>query len=286
MSCVKVCAEIGGNHKGSMKIAKDMIGILANYCGVDIVKFQKRNNKELLTEHEYNMPHPNPENSYGETYGEHRESLEFSQEQHAELKKHCEDNAIEYSCSVWDITSAREIIQLKPKYLKIPSAKNNNFELLSFVCDNFKGEIHISLGMATRKEIDSLYDFLLIDKNRIYDTIFYHCVSDYPVKLNNVYLKEIQRIKECYPSIKGLGFSGHHENYNIDNMVVCLDVQYIERHFTLNKNWKGTDHIASLEPDEMKNLVKNIKDSQSVWKYKNKELLDCELEQRQKLKGL
>jgi sialic acid synthase len=283
---LKVIAEIGGNHKGSMKIAKNMIDMLANFCGVDVVKFQKRNNKELLTEKEYNTPHPNPENSYAETYGEHRDALEFTKEQHAELKAYCEENGVIYSCSVWDLTSAKEIIELNPKYIKIPSAMNNNFELLNYVCDNFPGEIHISLGMTTKEEINKLHDFLLIDKSRLNDTIFYHCISDYPVKINNVCLQEIERIEKSYPGIKGVGFSGHHEGYNIDNLVICYGIQYIERHFTINKNWKGTDHIASLEPEEMRALVKNIKDSQAVWKHKNKEILDCEIEQRQKLKKI
>jgi len=281
---VNIIAEIGCNHKGSMSIAKNMILVLANYCGVNIVKFQKRNNQELLTPEEYNTPHPNPENSYARTYGEHRDALEFTKEQHAELKKHCEDNAIDYSCSVWDLTSAKDIIELKPKFIKVPSAKNNNYELLNYICDNFFGEIHISLGMTTKEESFLLYNFL-VEKKRIQDIVLYSCTSDYPVKLNNIYLAEVKNIVKYYAGIKAVGFSGHHEGYNIDNLIVSVpEVEYIERHFTLNKNWKGTDHIASLEPEEMRSLVKNIKDSELAWKTKNKDILDCELEQRKKLK--
>jgi sialic acid synthase len=281
---MKIVAEIGCNHKGSMTIARNMIMVLANYCGVNIVKFQKRNNRELLTDAEYNSPHPNPENSYARTYGEHRDALEFTKEQHAELKKFCEEIDIDYSCSVWDITSAKDIIELQPKFIKIPSAKNNNYELINYICDNFKGEIHISTGMTTYKELDTLYYFL-IEKKRLNDVVLYNCVSDYPVKLSNVCLAEIKKTIKNYPGVKDFGFSGHHEGYSIDNMVVCVpEVKYIERHFTLNKNWKGTDHIASLEPDEMRALVKNIKDSETAWKLKDKDILDCELEQRKKLK--
>jgi N-acetylneuraminate synthase len=114
----RIIAEAGCNHKGDMEIAKELIKIAAIYCKADIVKFQKRNNKELLTEEQYNAPHPNPCNSYGDTYGEHREFLEFSVEQHAELKKWCEEYGIAYSTSVWDLTSAKEIASLNPELIK------------------------------------------------------------------------------------------------------------------------------------------------------------------------
>ena len=107
-----VIAEIGCNHKGEMEIAKELIKIAKIFCNADAVKFQKRNNVELLTEEQYNAPHPNPANSYGETYGAHREYLEFDVRQHAELKAYCEEIGIVYSTSVWDTTSAKEITSL------------------------------------------------------------------------------------------------------------------------------------------------------------------------------
>jgi N-acetylneuraminate synthase len=105
-----VIAEIGCNHKGDMEIAKELIKIAKIFCNADAVKFQKRNNVELLTEEQYNAPHPNPANSYGDTYGAHREYLEFDVNQHAVLKAYCEEIGIEYSTSVWDTTSAKEKI--------------------------------------------------------------------------------------------------------------------------------------------------------------------------------
>lgn len=282
---MKIIAELCGNHKGSIQIAKKMIETAANYCGVDIIKFQKRNNRELLTEEEYNKPHPNPENSYGDTYGEHRESLEFSIEDHKELKTYCEEFGIEYSCSVWDLTSAKEIISLSPRFLKIPSAKNNNYELLEYVYDNFKGEVHISLGMTSNKEQENLYKFIS-DKKSLARTIIYHCISDYPVKYSDICLREIDNLKDKWELAKGIGFSGHHEGYSIDNIAVTFGCLYLERHFTLNKNWRGTDQMASLEPDEMRELVRNIRNTQAAWKYKNKDILDCEISQRKKLKKL
>ena len=102
----------------------------ATYCKADVVKFQKRCNHELLTPEEYNAPHPHPENSYGKTYGEHRDFLEFTLEQHRQLQEWCNEFGIAYSTSVWDITSAKEICTLKPNLIKVPSACNLNKRLL------------------------------------------------------------------------------------------------------------------------------------------------------------
>ena len=129
---VQIIAEIGCNHKGQLDIAKTMIEI-AKTSGANIAKFQKRNNKKLFTKEEYERPHLEQANSYGTSYGEHREKLEFSIDQHKELKKHCEDWGIVYSTSVWDIDSARGITKLNPQHIKVPSAINLDFEMQEFV---------------------------------------------------------------------------------------------------------------------------------------------------------
>ena len=154
----KVIAEIGCNHKGDMQIAKDLI-VSAKDCGADIAKFQKRNNKELLPESQYNSPHPNPINSYGKTYGEHREFLEFSKDQHKELIDFCDSIDIEYSTSVWDVTSAKEISDLNPKLIKVPSASNTHYDMLKVLRDEYDGEVHVSFGMTTLDEQEKLVSF-------------------------------------------------------------------------------------------------------------------------------
>jgi len=277
---MKIIAEVGANHRGFINIAKQMIDTLSDYCGVDSVKFQKRNNRELLGK-DYDKPHPNPENSYGNTYGEHRDSLEFNLEQHKELKEYCENKGLIYSCSVWDLTSTKEIVSLNPVMIKIPSAQNNNFEILEYLMSNYPGEIHISLGMTTYEEIENIYQFAKM-RNRNKDLVFYICTSGYPVLNDDICIREVEKLKKY--DIKGFGFSGHHTNIAVDNMTVAYGFDYIERHFTINKNWKGTDHPASLEPKEMRSLVKNIKQCVSANKFKSKEILDCELKQRNKLK--
>lgn len=279
-----VIAEIGGNHKGDFEIAKQMIFMAKTFCGVDVVKFQKRTNKELLTPEEYNAPHPNPANSYGETYGEHREFLEFTAAQHAELKKYCDELGIEYSTSVWDMTSAKEMAELKPRMLKIPSACNLRFDILEYLCKNFDGEIHISLGMTTREEEKKIVEFM-VAQGRAKDTVLYACTSGYPVEFEDVSLLEIERLHATWgATVKAIAFSGHHNGIAIDVAAYVLGAEYIERHFTLNRTWKGTDHAASLEPDGMRRLMRDLLATQKSLSYKREEILPVEVVQRKKLK--
>lgn len=277
-------AEIGCNHKGDINIAKEMIETAAIFCKANAVKFQKRCNKELLTPEQYNAPHPNPENSYGVTYGEHREFLEFSIDQHRQLQKWCQEYGIDYASSVWDMTSAREIASLNPKYIKIPSACNNNFEMLEWLCDNYAGELQISFGMTTRQEEKEIID-LFVQKRRNKDLVIYSCTSGYPVPFENVCLLEIKRLIESYGQIvKEVGFSGHHLGIAVDVAAYTLGANIIERHYTLDRTWKGTDHAASLEPEGVRRLARDLKATYQALTYKDIEILEIEQQQRNKLK--
>ncbi len=279
-----VIAEIGCNHKGDIEIAKELIKVAKIFCKVDAVKFQKRNNRELLTESQYNAPHPNPVNAYGDTYGEHREFLEFSVDQHQELKDFCEEMEITYSTSVWDLTSAQEIASLQPEFIKIPSACNNHFEMLGWLCDNYSGEIHISTGMTTKDEIGTLVQFFT-DKGRNKDLVIYNCTSGYPVPFEDVCLLEISRMKQLYEDkVKHIGFSGHHLGIAVDVAAFTLGANVVERHYTLDRTWKGTDHAASLEPSGMRKLKRDLSAVYKSLTYKKKDILDIEEIQREKLK--
>ena len=284
MNQPKIIAEIGCNHKGDMNIAKEMIMTAATYCKVDCVKFQKRCNKELLTPEEYNAPHPHPENSYGETYGAHREFLEFTLEQHKQLQEWCNEFGIEYSTSVWDLTSAKEITTLQPKLIKIPSAINLNKPVLEYLCDNFGGEIHLSFGMTTKDEEEQIVQFFE-DKKRAKDLVIYSCTSGYPVPFEDICLLEITRLREAFEKrVKAIGFSGHHLGIAVDSAAVALGAEYIERHYTLDRTWKGTDHAAALEPDGVRKLARDCRAVYKALTYKKEDVLDIEKVQRNKLK--
>lgn len=284
MNYPKVIAEIGCNHKGEMSIAKQLIETAATYCKADVVKFQKRCPKELLTAEEYNAPHPHPENSYGATYGEHREFLELSLDQHKQLKDWCDEYKIEYSTSVWDMTSAKEITSLNPGLIKIPSACNLNKPMLQYLCDNFGGEIHLSFGMTTRDEEEHIIRFFE-DNKRNKDLVIYNCTSGYPVPFKDICLLELPKLIELYSGrVKSIGFSGHHLGIAVDSAAVALGAQWIERHFTLDRTWKGTDHAASLEPEGMRKLVRDVHAVYESLSYKKEDILDIEKVQRNKLK--
>ena len=285
-SIPKVVAEIGCNHKGDMDIAHEMIGIAATFAKCDYVKFQKRCNRELLSAEEYDNPHPNPANAYGATYGEHREFLEFDLDQHRQLKRWCDDFGIGYACSAWELTSAMQIASLQPDYIKVPSACNLDFSMLRWLAREFSGDIHISLGMTTPQEQDRIMQTMIEEKaaDRV---VLYACTSGYPVPFNQICLLDIEDLQRRFAaSIGSLGFSGHHLGIAADISAYTLGAVWIERHYTLDRTWKGTDHSASLEPDGLRRLVRDLKAVHQALSRKHEPILEIEIEQRRKLKRL
>lgn len=282
----RVVAEIGCNHKGDLGVARELIECAARFAKADFVKFQKRCNRELLTVEEYNAPHPNPVHSYGDTYGAHREFLELDVHQHRQLMRWCEEFGIGYSVSVWDMTSAREMAALQPHMLKVPSACNLHFAMLELLARDHSGEIHISLGMTTPAEQERIVS--LLEHLEVQDrVVLYACTSGYPVPFDQVCLLELSRLRERYGErVKDIGFSGHHLGIAIDVAAVALGANWIERHFTLDRTWKGTDHAASLEPDGLRKLVRDVRAVSAALTYKPTEIVDIEVPQRAKLKRL
>ena len=281
----KIIAEIGCNHMGRMDIAKELID-LAKKSGVKYVKFQKRNNKELLTEQQYNNPHPNPHNSYGDTYGAHREYLEFSLQQNKELKEYCDSVDMVYSTSVWDLTSAKEMITFNPEFLKVPSACNNNFDMLKVLRDEFDGQVQLSVGMTTRAEVEEIVKFFELNNQAKKRLLLYSCTSGYPVPAKDVSLLEINWLYEQFGErVNEIGFSGHHLGIALDVSAYTLGARWIERHFTKDRTWKGTDHAASLEPGGMTKLSRDLNSVYEALSYKSDEILPIESVQRTKLKN-
>lgn len=279
-----VVAEIGCNHKGDMDIAREMIEIAATFAHSDYVKFQKRHNRELLTPAEYDAPHPNPRNAYGPSYGKHREFLEFDLDEHRQLKAWCEEFGVGYACSVWDRTSAHEIASLEPDYIKIPSACNLRFDLLRQLVAEYGGGIHVALGMTTPDEIEQILD-VLRSENALGRTVLYACTSGYPVPFDELCLLEIRKLVEQHADeLESIGYSGHHLGIAADVAAHTLGAVWIERHFTLDRTWKGTDHAASLEPDGLRKLVRDLKAVNKALTHKQADILEIEVAQRAKLK--
>lgn len=279
-----VVAEIGCNHMGKMEIAREMIVIAATFAKCGYVKFQKRNNRELLTPEEYAAPHPNPMHAYGASYGEHREYLEFDLDQHWQLRRWCSQFGVGYACSVWDLTSAREISILEPDYIKIPSACNLRFDMLRELACNYRGDLHIPLGMTTPDEVEQILT-VMREEGALQRTVLYACTSGYPVPFNELCLLQIRELLERYgDQVRAVGFSGHHLGIAADVAAYTLGAQWIERHFTLDRTSKGTDHSASLEPDGLRRLVRDLHAVSQALTTRSLPILDIEVAQRRKLK--
>ena len=280
----RVIAEIGCNHKGDVAIAKELL-LLAKECGCAYAKFQKRNPEELLTPEQYKAPHPNPMHSYGTTYGEHRENLELTIHQHKELKEYCESIGLGYSCSVWDVTSAREIVSLDPDLIKVGSPSNLHWEMMKILREEYRGDVHISTGMSTKSEIEQIVKFWEEGGHARRRVVLYNCTSGYPVPFEDVCLLELQDLKSNFQGrVKEFGFSGHHLGVAIDIAAFTLGATWNERHFTKDRTWKGTDHAASLEPPGMTKLCRDLTATWKCMTRKISEILPIEAVQRQKLK--
>merc|ERR1712190_579040 len=183
-------------------------------------------------------------------------------------------------------TSAKEIIQLNPTLIKVGSPSNTHWEMMKVLREEYTGEVHISTGMTTKEEIEKIVTFWEEGKgdakNRV---VLYNCTSGYPVPFEDVCLLDIRILQAKYAHrVKAIGFSGHHLGIAIDIAAYALGAQWVERHFTKDRTWKGTNHAASLEPAGLSRLVRDLKATHTCMTYKDTDILDLEKEQRAKLK--
>lgn len=285
MERIKVVAEICCNHNGDIETAKKMI-LLAKENNAYAVKFQKRDIDYWrdIKKNIYNVPHKNPENSYGATYYEHRKTLEFDVQTHKILYEFCHKHNIKVGCSVFDIKSAKEIIQLNIDFIKIASPCNNNFELIRYIYEHYSGEVHISFGMTTFKELDEITN-LIYSLDGMNRTVLHVCTSGYPLEASDVNLLDISKFVEMFGNdCKAVGYSGHQSSLAIDFAAYTLGASYLERHFTLDKSQRGTDHKLAILPSELNIITKGCEDIFQAMHTKNEDILEVEKENRSKLK--
>jgi|ETNvirnome_2_130_1030620.scaffolds.fasta_scaffold10142_3 N-acetylneuraminate synthase len=288
-----VIAEIGGTHIGKVDRAKELIK-LAKEAGADVVKFQKRNPYESVAREWWDRPHPNQTFSYGDTYLEHRLNLELSQDQHAVLKEYCEKIGIVYSTSVWDETSTKEIVELQPDFIKIPSACNHRTDLIDYIYDNSKCGLHISTGMTNHVERDLLFTHILEKDKNLERTVIYHCTSGYPVPFDKLYLQELTTMSSTFKSkcdnlsvssnLK-LGFSNHGYGIAMEPAAYVLGARYFERHFIDDRSFRHTDASCSLEKQGLKKLIRDLRALEVALEGKPYAIDDIEMEQRNKLRA-
>ena len=246
-----VIAEIGHNHQGNLETALKMIRIAAE-CGVQAVKFQKRENKVLFTKALYDRPYDN-ENSYGSTYGLHRERLEFGKSEWEMLKKCAHDNNVELLATAFDFPSVDFMEELGITAYKVASGDVTNTPLLTYIAKLGK-PMFISTGAATMDEVKIAYEAVLKYNHKI---CLLHCSAAYPARYEQLNLRVISTFKKEYPQAI-IGYSGHDNGILGGVIASLLGAGVIEKHFTLDRSWKGTDHNFSLEPIGMRKQVRDL----------------------------
>jgi sialic acid synthase len=247
-----VIAEIGHNHQGSVDKAKEMFRG-AKDCGVDAVKLQKRNNRTLYTRVMYDSPYDN-ENSFGATYGAHREALEFGRDEYVELQRYAREIGVTFFATAFDVESADFLAKLDVPAYKIASGDLNNVPLLQHVARIGKPVI-VSTGGGSIEDVQRMYDAVMPLNSQL---CILQCTASYPAEPEDMNLRVITTLRDRYPDVV-VGLSDHQNGIAMADVAYILGARVIEKHFTLNRSSKGTDHAYSLEPVGMRKLVRDLR---------------------------
>lgn len=270
-----VTAEIGINHNGDLNLAKQLIDV-ALEAGCDAVKFQKRTVDKVYTQEYLDQPRESP---WGTTQRAQKEGLEFGEEEYEEIDRYCKEKGIEWFASAWDIDSQLFLRRFDCKYNKVASAMLTNDALLNEIAKE-KKYTFIATGMSTYDEIDHAVEIF-----RAHGCPFelMHCNSTYPMPAEDANLKLIRKLAERYQC--KVGYSGHEAGTFVSTCAVAAGATSIERHITLDKTMYGSDQKASIEPDELRELVKNIRTVETIMGTGEKVLTPAEEAVKAKLRG-
>ena len=247
-----VVAEIGHNHQGKIKTCMEMLKV-AKDCGANAVKLQKRDNKNLYTKASYNKPYDN-ENSFGATYGEHREALEFGLSEYTELKAYAKELGIIMFATAFDFQSVDFLTQLDMPAFKVASGDLKNIPLLTYMAKVGK-PIVLSTGGGTIEDVNRAYDAIMPINPQL---CILQCTASYPAAFEELNLHVITTYRERFPQTV-VGLSSHDNGIAMALAAYMLGARIVEKHFTLNHTWKGTDHSFSLEPIGFRKMVRDLK---------------------------
>ena len=245
-------AEIGHNHMGDLEICKEMFKV-AKECGCDAVKLQKRDNRALFTAEGYSKPYENPA-SYGKTYGEHREYLEFGDAEYGELKEWAAELDILFFATAFDMPSVDFLEKLDMPAFKVASGDLKSIPQLQYIAQVGKPMI-ISTGASLIEDVQRAYDAILPINSQL---CILQCTADYPADFDALDLGVIRTYRERFPEAV-IGYSGHDNGIAMPVVAYVLGARVVEKHFTLNHTWRGTDHAFSLEPIGMKKMVRDLR---------------------------
>ncbi len=246
-----VIAEVGHNHQGSLEQAKAML-TMAKDCGANAVKLQKRSNRTLYTREFFEQPYDN-EFSFGPTYGEHREALELGHDDYVELKRYAQELGITFFATTFDFESADFLAELDMPAYKIASADLVNTPLLRHVAA-FGKPLLLSTGGANIDDIDRAIETIRPINQQL---AIMQCTAAYPCETEDLNLQVITTLRERYPDYV-IGLSDHQNGISMALVAYMLGARVIEKHFTLNHAWKGTDHGFSLMPEGLRKLVRDL----------------------------
>jgi sialic acid synthase len=247
-----VIAEIGHNHQGSVGRAKQMIRV-AKECGADAVKLQKRDNRKLYTKALYDKPYDN-ENSFGLTYGEHREALEFGKSEYQELMAYAKETGITLFATAFDFGSADLLAEIGVPAFKVASGDLKNTPLLAHIAALQKPMI-LSTGGGTLEDVERAYETIMPINPQLG---ILQCTASYPCEFNELNLRVILTYRERFPD-NVIGLSAHDNGIAMVIGAYVLGARIVERHFTLNRAWKGTDHAFSLTPTGLRKMIRDLR---------------------------
>ncbi len=247
-----VIAELGHNHQGDVEQAKQLIAG-AKECGVDAVKLQKRDNRKLFTSAQYDAPYDN-EQSFGATYGEHREALELGRDEWIELQRYAREVGVTLFGTAFDFESADLLAELDMPVFKTASGDLRNTPLLRHVA-GFGKPIVLSTGGADLADVERAVNTILPINDEL---CVLQCTAAYPAETDDLNLSVITTLRERFPGLV-IGLSDHQSGISMALVAYMLGARVIEKHFTLDHAWKGTDHAFSLMPDGMRKLVRDLR---------------------------
>ena len=247
-----VIAEIGHNHQGNLETARELFRA-AKECGVNAVKLQKRDNRSLYTRAMYNKPYEN-ENSFGATYGEHREFLEFGMSEYKELQRFASELGLTFFATAFDFRSADFLAELNAPAFKIASGDLRNIPLLKYVA-GFQRPVIVSTGGGTMEDVQRAYDAVMPINPQL---AILQCTAGYPCAFEEMNLRVITSFRERFPDVV-IGLSSHDSGIAMVVGAYILGARIVEKHFTLNRAMKGTDHAFSLERGGMRRVVRDLK---------------------------
>ncbi len=272
-----VIAEIGNNHQGDMEKAKALIKA-AYDAGADAVKFQKRDNEALFTKNLYHAPYDNP-NSYGSTYGEHRNFLELNIDQFKDLQAFSNQLGITFFATPFDFPSSSQLAEMDLPVYKMASADLRNIPFLKHVA-SFGKPIIISTGGATLEDVERAYDAIMPINKQL---CILQCTAAYPCEFEDLNLRVIETYREQFPDVV-IGLSSHANGIAMGPVAYMLGARVIEKHFTVNRAWKGTDQCFSLEKTGLEKLVRDLKRTRVALGDGTKRMLECESKPMHKMR--